>query len=110
MLPSVRAARPEKPSEAVGDSYCTNDGEKRSPETWARSKPPVTFIVNACLSLFSADQEPLMLPIWRNVSSFSRRYLNVSNGVAPVDPPPVNGFRIYVPVASTESRLTTPGV
>ena|SRR5436190_12762252 len=110
MLPSVRTVRPEKPSVAAGDSYCMNDGEKRSPETWARSKPPVTFTDNACLSLFSADQVPLMFPIWRNVSSFSRRNWKVSNGFETVEPPPLNGLRTKVPVASVESRFRTPGV
>ena len=107
MLPSVRTVRPEKPSEP---SYWTKVGEKRSPEIWTRSKPPVAETESWCWAALNADQVALRLPIWRNVSSLRRRYWNVSNGFDSVFPPPLNGFRTYVPVASRESRLITPGV
>src|SRR6267154_647020 len=110
MFPSLRTVRPEKPSVAVGVSYCRKDGEKTSPEICARANPPVAFTDNWCWSDEYADHVAPMLPIWRNVSSLIRRYLNVSNGFDTVDPPPLNGFRTNVPAASVESRLITPGV
>src|SRR2546423_1910473 len=110
MLPSVRTACPEKPSVAVGFSYWRNDGEKRSPEIWARSRPPVTVTEIWCWSRLKAAHDAVRLPIWRKVRSVRRRYWNVSNGLDTAEPPSLNGLRTNVPVASTESRLITPGV
>src|ERR1041385_2909471 len=110
MLPSVRTARPEKPSVAVGLSYWRNDGEERSPEPGAGCKPPVAITEIWCGPRLNPAHDAPSVPIWRNTSSLTRRYWKVSNGFDTVEPPPLNGFRTYVPVASSESRLITPGV
>src|SRR5882724_1386794 len=109
MFPSVRTVRPDWPSVA-GDSNWRKDGEKTSPVIWARSNPPVAFTDTWCWSDEYADHVAPRVPIWRNVSSLIRRYLNVSNGFDTAEPPPLNGFRTKVPAASVESRLSTPGV
>src|SRR5438876_713744 len=110
MLPSVRTDRPEKPSVAAGLSYWTNGGEYRSPEIWARSRPPVAVTDTWCWVWLSAAHDAVRLPVSRKVRSVRRRYRNVSKGLDTSEPPPLKGFRTYVPLASTERRLITPGV
>src|ERR1041384_2551476 len=110
MFPSVRTVRPEKPSGAAGFSYWRKEGEKTSPETCGRSKPPVAVTDTWCFARLIADQVPVTLPVCRKVLSSTFRYWKVSNGLETSRPPPLNGFRTYRPLEVTESRFMTPGV